>query len=144
MAGQSPGARLLRQKSLPADTIFTEEELSHLPSNVLNIPRTCGKLSSFELDITENHDATSLLELLNTRAVTAKAVLGAFMRRAAIAQQLVLLPSSLVSLLRLTERLRQIVLPSSSQRQRRLQMLAMHTSSYTANPWAHYTVYPFL
>lgn len=56
---------------------------------VLDIPRTCGLLTAEELDITENHDAVALAELLAKGKLTSVAVTTAFCKRAAIAQQLV-------------------------------------------------------
>jgi len=46
-------------------------------------------LSRRELEITENYDATGLLELLATGAISSLEVTTAFCKRAAIAQQLV-------------------------------------------------------
>ena len=82
-------ARLVRDRSLPPDTFFTEDVLSSLPVNVTGVPGSCGKLSLSELEITERYDATQLLELLRSRTLTAREVLSAYMRRAAIAQHLV-------------------------------------------------------
>ena len=82
-------ARRVRDRSLPPDTFFTEDELSSLPLNVAGVPGSCGKLSLSELEITERYDATQLLELLRSRTLTAREVLSAYMRRAAIAQHLV-------------------------------------------------------
>lgn len=57
--------------------------------NVLDVPRTCGILSAKELDITENYDATALLEHIASRTFSSHEVVLAFCKRAAIAQQLV-------------------------------------------------------
>ncbi|RFU24669.1 hypothetical protein B7463_g11673, partial [Scytalidium lignicola] len=56
--------------------------------DVRDIPRTCGLLSELELDITENYDATALVEAISARRLTSEAVTVAFCKRAAIAQQL--------------------------------------------------------
>lgn len=57
--------------------------------NVLDIPRKSGILSEKELDITENYDATALLEKLASKHFSSYEVVLAFSKRAAIAQQLV-------------------------------------------------------
>lgn len=76
-----------RQSRIPKEWL-----LSSLPSSnmldVRSVPRTCGILTSKELEITENHDATSLAEAIRSRTLTAEAVTIAFCKRAAIAQQL--------------------------------------------------------
>jgi len=61
----------------------------HSTANVLSIPRECGLLTSAEIQLTENNDATSLLESLHTGQVTSLTVTTAFCKRAAIVQQLV-------------------------------------------------------
>lgn len=58
------------------------------PKDVLHIPGDCGILSEKELQITENFDATALLEKLASREFSALEVTRAFCKRAAIAQQL--------------------------------------------------------
>lgn len=83
-------ACLIRDQSLPPDTLFSKDDLANLPFNVTDIPRTCGKLSPFELDITDRYDATDLLKLLHSGSLTARTVLKAFTRRASVAQQLVI------------------------------------------------------
>ena len=57
--------------------------------NVLDVPRTCGILNEKELDITENYDATALLEKMAAKQLSSYDVVLAFCKRAAIAQQLV-------------------------------------------------------
>jgi amidase len=57
--------------------------------SVMEIPRKCGILSEAELDITENYDAVALVEKLASKQLSAKEVITAFSKRAAIAQQLV-------------------------------------------------------
>ena len=56
--------------------------------NVLNVPANRGILTEREVDITENHDAVSLLEHLVQSDMTSEEVTIAFSKRAAIAQQL--------------------------------------------------------
>jgi amidase len=55
--------------------------------NVLDVPRKCGILTPQELDITENHDATQLVELMAAGTLKSIDVVTAFCKRAAIAQQ---------------------------------------------------------
>ncbi|KAL3456855.1 amidase signature domain-containing protein [Aspergillus heterothallicus] len=56
--------------------------------NILHLPRESGILSEDEVDITENHDATALLQRLTSGELSASRVATAFCKRAAIAQQL--------------------------------------------------------
>jgi amidase len=56
--------------------------------DVRSYPQSSGILTTKELSITGDHDATSLATLLRTRALTAEEVAIAFCKRAAIAQQL--------------------------------------------------------
>ncbi|KAF6514058.1 hypothetical protein HZS61_006314 [Fusarium oxysporum f. sp. conglutinans] len=58
------------------------------PKNVTEIPAKCGILSPEEIEITEMHDAVSLLEAIASRRYTAVAVARAFCKRAIIAHQL--------------------------------------------------------
>ena len=55
----------------------------------ISVPRESGILSTGELEITENHDATSLVEALASRQLSSYEVTLAFCKRAAIAHQLV-------------------------------------------------------
>ncbi|KAG7001229.1 hypothetical protein FOFC_13555 [Fusarium oxysporum] len=57
------------------------------PKNVTEIPAKCGILSPEEIEITEMHDAVSLLEAIASRRYTAVAVARAFCKRAIIAHQ---------------------------------------------------------
>ena len=59
--------------------------------NVLDVPRTCGILSEAELEVTEKYDAPTLVEKMRSKELSAVAVTTAFCKRAAVAQQLVLL-----------------------------------------------------
>ncbi|KAJ5554720.1 Amidase [Penicillium sp. DV-2018c] len=67
------------------------EELTRISetsgTNVLDIPRRAGILSARQLEITEQHDATALLERIHTQELSAYEVTEAFCIRAAIAQQ---------------------------------------------------------
>jgi len=58
-----------------------------LPLNVTGIPAMV--LTPEEVEITEEHDATSLAEAIATKKYTAVTVVKAFMRRTAVAQKLV-------------------------------------------------------
>lgn len=59
-----------------------------LQLDVRGVPASCGILSAKEIEITEKHDATSLILALRERKYTAVEVATAFCKRAAIAQQL--------------------------------------------------------
>jgi amidase len=72
---------------LPATLTSQYTETSNL--NALDVPRTCGILTEQELSITEDHDATALVELMSTGKLTSLEVVTAFCKRAAIAQQCV-------------------------------------------------------
>ncbi|TAQ89074.1 hypothetical protein B7494_g2587 [Chlorociboria aeruginascens] len=93
MAPQAPWQVIAQRKQAERQSRIPEEWLlSNLPSpstlNVLSIPRTSSILTSQELSITENYDATSLAETLRAGKLTAVEVTIAFCKRAAIAQQL--------------------------------------------------------
>ncbi|KAG9194975.1 amidase [Alternaria panax] len=57
--------------------------------SVLDVPRTCGILTDKELDISENYDATDLVQMMAERKLSSVEVVTAFCKRAAIAQQCV-------------------------------------------------------
>ncbi|KAL7940296.1 amidase signature domain-containing protein [Trichoderma barbatum] len=57
--------------------------------SLLDVPVTCGILSSTEIDLTSNYDATSLLVGLKAGTWSVEQVITAFCKRAAIAHQLV-------------------------------------------------------
>ncbi|KAI9368106.1 amidase signature domain-containing protein [Aspergillus egyptiacus] len=56
--------------------------------SVMDIPASCGLLSSKEIGITENWDIRGLLGQIHTQRLTAKEVVQAFCKRAAIAHQI--------------------------------------------------------
>ncbi|KAL4882104.1 amidase, partial [Aspergillus karnatakaensis] len=58
-----------------------------LPQDATDFPRTSGLLSNLELELTENYDATALVNMLAEGKVTAVTLLTAFRKRATIAQQ---------------------------------------------------------
>lgn len=74
---------------IPEAWYLPQELVDNPPKDVSNIPSTCGLLSAEELEITEQYDATSLAEAIATRRFTAVTVIKAFIKRAAIAHQLV-------------------------------------------------------
>lgn len=83
----SNAAKIPEEWRLPAKTL---ESIHASPNaNVLNVPRTCGILTAREIEITEEYDATALLEKLAAGDFSAYDVTLAFCKRAAIAQQLV-------------------------------------------------------
>ncbi|KAM0541738.1 hypothetical protein ACHAO7_010338 [Fusarium culmorum] len=75
-------AKVPEELRLPSDLIQDP------PANVTEIPRLCGILSPEEIEITEGHDAVSLLEAIRSHRYTAVAVARAFCKRAIIAHQL--------------------------------------------------------
>jgi amidase len=75
--------------NIPEEWYLPQELIDNPPKDVSNIPSTCGLLSAEELEITEKHDATSLAEAIAARQYTAVSVIKAFIKRAAIAHQLV-------------------------------------------------------
>jgi amidase len=86
---QGAKARNIRDQSLHSEATFDEAVIQALPINVMDIPRTCGKLTQWEIEVTENYDASALIGLMVQQQVTAVDVLQAFRKRATIAQQLV-------------------------------------------------------
>ncbi|RDW85833.1 general amidase-like protein [Coleophoma crateriformis] len=85
---QAVAARKQKQRQ---SRIPTEWMLASPPpptvTNVLNVPRTCGILTTKELEITEQHDAVSLSSCIRSKKYTAEEVTVAFCKRAAVAQQ---------------------------------------------------------
>ncbi|KAF2710987.1 amidase [Pleomassaria siparia CBS 279.74] len=57
--------------------------------SLLSVPSTSGILTAREIDLTENHDATSLVAMMLKKVATSYEVTLAFCKRAAIAQQCV-------------------------------------------------------
>ena|ERR1700753_240017 len=80
-------AKIPKAWKLPSKYLENVNANSHL--SVLDVPRICGILSEEEIDITENYDATSLLEKIASRQFSSYDVVLAFCKRAAIAHQLV-------------------------------------------------------
>ncbi|KAF9701093.1 hypothetical protein EKO04_000110 [Ascochyta lentis] len=78
-------------KKIPQEWLLPIEQASKYtetnPISVLDVPRTCGILTPKELDITENYDATELVQQMASRKLTSVDVVTAFCKRAAIAHQ---------------------------------------------------------
>ncbi|KAF4624347.1 hypothetical protein G7Y89_g13825 [Cudoniella acicularis] len=92
MATEAPWKAIAQRKQSEREARIPKAwRLSSLPpANNLDartIPRTCGLLSSKELEITERYDATDLSEAIRSGNLTAEEVTIAFCKRAAIAQQ---------------------------------------------------------
>ncbi|KAK3627008.1 hypothetical protein LTR56_019439 [Elasticomyces elasticus] len=80
-----------RAERLPKKWLLRSEFSNGASSNnsVLDVPRKCGILTSKELHITEDLDATNLVAQLAAGKLKSVDVVTAFCKRAAIAQQLV-------------------------------------------------------
>ncbi|CAG8947673.1 unnamed protein product [Penicillium salamii] len=76
----------VRDQSLEKSAMITITS-APLPQNVIGVPRSSGLMSSWELGLTENYDATALVSMLKERQVSARELLAAFRKRATIAQQ---------------------------------------------------------
>lgn len=92
MATEAPYKAIAQRKQAERDSrIPSAWRLTYPPSpstlDVRSIPRTCGILSSSELYVTENYDATALAEAIRSKKLNAESVAIAFCKRAAIAQQ---------------------------------------------------------
>ena len=72
---------------LPSDLTTRFHESS--AENVLDIPSTCGILTPKELEITENYDASDLVQMMANKELSSREVTVAFCKRAAVAQQCV-------------------------------------------------------
>ncbi|RDW74999.1 general amidase-like protein [Coleophoma cylindrospora] len=75
-----------RQSRIPTEWMLASPPPPTV-TNVLNVPRTCGILTTKELEITEQHDAVSLSSYIRSKKYTAEEVTVAFCKRAAVAQQ---------------------------------------------------------
>jgi len=87
--------RLQRSNKTPKEWLLDPETFRDA-TNVLHVPTTCGVLSDVECRITSDHDATALLEKLKAGVWSAEQVTVAFCKTAAIAQQLVSRPDSVL------------------------------------------------
>ena len=70
-------------------TSWTSSTGSNVSHNVLAVPRESGILTKKELSITEDYDATALLERIASGVFSSYEVTLAFSKRAAIAHQVV-------------------------------------------------------
>lgn len=90
--GKAERKRAEAAAKIPMEWRLPDEILDTISQNstrsVIDVPRKCGLLTKQEISITEDSDATDLLELLASGALTSVAVTTAFCKRAAIAQQL--------------------------------------------------------
>ncbi|KAJ3744399.1 amidase signature domain-containing protein [Lentinula detonsa] len=80
-----------REASIPADLRLSPEFVARYPagSDVLDAAAASGLMSEKELQLTDpSNDATAILSAIKTKNATAVEVLTAFMKRAAIAHQL--------------------------------------------------------
>ncbi|KAL8761290.1 MAG: hypothetical protein Q9184_002585 [Pyrenodesmia sp. 2 TL-2023] len=76
-------SRIPHEWLIPRDRLPLDDVL-----NVMDVPRTCGTLSSWELYITEGYDARSLVSAIGSKKFSAVEVTIAFCKRAAISNQL--------------------------------------------------------
>ena len=72
---------------IPKEYLLPSEYLED--TNVLSVPKSCGLLTSKQIEITENFDATALAKEIGDGVLTSVDVAEAFCKRAAIAHQLV-------------------------------------------------------
>lgn len=79
----------LRDLSLDKTIDFSLEQIATLPQDVTSVPRSCGLMTDEELELTEDFDASGLLDLLSAKKVSAVELLVAFRKRATIAQKCV-------------------------------------------------------
>lgn len=74
-----------RTSRIPSAWRLTDEATTR--RSVLDVPRQCGLLTNQELNITEAHDATALVEQIARGLLKSEDVVRAFCKRAAIAHQ---------------------------------------------------------
>jgi amidase len=80
--------QLQRSSKIPKSWLIPSSKHYDL-SNLLEVPVTCGILTSLEVEITSKYDATALVDKLKDGVWSVEQVTVAFCKRAAIAQQLV-------------------------------------------------------
>ncbi|KAH0290046.1 fatty-acid amide hydrolase, partial [Aureobasidium sp. EXF-3399] len=73
---------------IPQDYIIARHVIDKPPTDVTEIPRSCGILSAEEIAITEDYDAVDLAKAIAQRKYTAVAVATAFSKRAIICHQI--------------------------------------------------------
>ncbi|KAF2811783.1 amidase [Mytilinidion resinicola] len=84
---ESVAAKIPAEWRLPKS--FTSQFTQTSRISVLDVPRKSGLLNDRELELTENYDATALVELMVAGKATSYEVTTAFCKRAAIAQQVI-------------------------------------------------------
>ncbi|KAJ5544387.1 Amidase [Penicillium frequentans] len=93
LAAAIPTQWKLPAQFIPAGMLTPAESITEGPKqygrvNVMEIPRTCGLLTSKELDITEKYDIRALVLAMTEGKLKAEDVVQGFCKRAAIAHQL--------------------------------------------------------
>lgn len=76
-----------QKKAIPEDWLITLPPAEQL--DVTGVPRECGLLTAFELEVTETDDVALLLHKLASGEWTSVAVTTAFYKRAIISHQVV-------------------------------------------------------
>lgn len=84
-----PTERKALKESIPPEWRLPQDLLDNLPKDVRDIPRTCGILTAHEIEITEMDNPDLLLAQLASGNISSQTVTTAFLKRAAIAHQLV-------------------------------------------------------
>jgi amidase len=96
MASKKRWQDIARERKLKQEDSIPQEWRIELPltevQNVMDIPRTCGRLNDHELAITEERDVDVILKHISSREWTSLDVMTAFLKRAIIAHQLVSAP----------------------------------------------------
>lgn len=82
-----------RQKRIPKAWELSQDQLQS--RDILSVPEHCGILTAREFQITQTHDAVDIVNGIASGKLSAREVAVAFCKRAAIAQQMVSLRSSL-------------------------------------------------
>jgi amidase len=86
---KSAYAKKLQEESIPKQWLLPEDKLPPAgQTNVINVPKESGALTTKELEITES-TATALAKQIAAGALTSEEVVTAFLKRAVIGQQLV-------------------------------------------------------
>lgn len=73
---------------VPKDYRLPLDIIQNPPSNITEIPAIYSILSSTEIDITEKHNAISLLQVITSHKYTTEEITKAFYKRAIIAHQI--------------------------------------------------------
>ncbi|KAL4871223.1 hypothetical protein BDV12DRAFT_32587 [Aspergillus spectabilis] len=80
-----PPSQITQGMHSPADSVTN---VQYDRFNAMDIPRSCGLLSPKQIEITENWDIKGLLGQIHSQRLTAREVIEAFCKRAAIAHQI--------------------------------------------------------